>query len=42
MDRAYREVSLLATTQKISMRNAAHVIGVGRVADAHQTRGLYP
>jgi glutamate dehydrogenase (NAD(P)+) len=42
MDRAYREVSLLATTQKISMRNAAHVIGVGRVADAHRTRGLYP
>ncbi|MCK9874427.1 Glu/Leu/Phe/Val dehydrogenase [Frankia sp. AgPm24] len=42
MERAYSEVAMLATTQGISMRNAAHCIGVSRVAEAHRTRGLYP
>ncbi|WP_261567392.1 Glu/Leu/Phe/Val family dehydrogenase [Frankia gtarii] len=42
MERAYGEVAMLATTQGISMRKAAHIIGVSRVAEAHQTRGLYP
>jgi len=42
MERAYGEVAMLATTQGISMRSAAHIIGVSRVAEAHRTRGLYP
>ena len=42
MHRAYDEVSTTAAAQSISMRSAAHVIAVGRVADAHRTRGLYP
>jgi glutamate dehydrogenase (NAD(P)+) len=42
MERAYGEVSELATEQGLSLRTAAQVIGVGRVADAHRTRGLYP
>lgn len=42
MERAYAEVSDLAADRKISMRTAAQVIGVGRVAEAHRTRGLYP
>lgn len=42
MERAYSEVAMLATTQGVSMRQAAHIIGVSRVAEAHQTRGLYP
>ncbi|WP_261554274.1 Glu/Leu/Phe/Val family dehydrogenase [Frankia tisae] len=42
MERAYGEVAMLATTQGVSMRAAAHIIGVSRVAEAHQTRGLYP
>ena len=42
MERAYAEVSELATEQGLSLRTAAQVIGVGRVADAHRTRGLYP
>ncbi|MGB8650044.1 MAG: Glu/Leu/Phe/Val dehydrogenase [Mycobacteriales bacterium] len=42
MEGAYDQVSSLAREQKLSLRTAAQVIGVGRVADAHRTRGLYP
>jgi glutamate dehydrogenase (NAD(P)+) len=42
VERAYGEVSTLATDKDVSLRTAAHVIGVGRVAEVHQTRGLYP
>lgn len=42
MERAYGEVSTLARERKISLRTAAQVIAVGRVAEAHRTRGLYP
>ena len=42
MERSYGEVSALAAEKGISLRTAAQVIGVGRVADAHRTRGLYP
>jgi glutamate dehydrogenase (NAD(P)+) len=42
MDTAYDEVATLAATHKLSLRSAAQMIGVGRVADAHRTRGLYP
>ncbi len=42
MERAYDEISTLAAAEGLSLRIAAQVIGVGRVADAHRTRGLYP
>jgi glutamate dehydrogenase (NAD(P)+) len=42
MERAYGEVSELATEQGLSLRTAAQVIGVGPVAAAPRTRGLYP
>jgi glutamate dehydrogenase (NAD(P)+) len=42
MDGAYAEVSMLAADQGVSLRTAAQMIGVGRVAEAHRTRGLYP
>jgi glutamate dehydrogenase (NAD(P)+) len=42
MDSSYGEVSALAAERGISLRTAAQVIAVGRVAEAHQTRGLYP
>jgi glutamate dehydrogenase (NAD(P)+) len=42
MERAYAQVSALATERKVSLRTAAQMIGVGRVAEAHRTRGLYP
>jgi glutamate dehydrogenase (NAD(P)+) len=42
MERAYEEVSALAEEKGLSMRQAAQVIGIGRVAEAHRTRGLFP
>lgn len=42
MEGAYGEVRSLATDRALTLRQAAHVIGVGRVAEAHQMRGLYP
>lgn len=42
MERAFNEVHALATEKGLTMRQAAHWIGVGRVAEAHQTRGLFP
>lgn len=42
MERSYAQVSDLAAERKVSMRIAAQMIGVGRVAEAHRTRGLYP
>ena len=42
MEAAYDEVSALGAERGVSLRTAAQMIGVGRVADAHRTRGLYP
>jgi glutamate dehydrogenase (NAD(P)+) len=42
LERSYAEVSALAEEQGVSLRTAAQMIGVGRVAEAHRTRGLYP
>jgi glutamate dehydrogenase (NAD(P)+) len=42
MERAFHEVYELASSKGLSMRQAAHWIGVGRVAEAHLTRGLFP
>ena len=42
MERAFAEVHSMARAKGLSMRQAAHWIGVGRVAEAHLTRGLFP
>jgi glutamate dehydrogenase (NAD(P)+) len=42
MERAYGQVAELAADRGLTLREAAHVIGVGRVAEAHRTRGLFP
>jgi glutamate dehydrogenase (NAD(P)+) len=42
MEQAYAEVSACAQERGLSMRESAQVIGVGRVADAHRMRGLFP
>jgi len=42
MTTAYAEVAALARAESISLREAALVIGVRRVAEAHLIRGLYP
>ena len=42
MMKSFREVEHMATDKKVSWREAAHMIGVARVAEAHRLRGLYP
>lgn len=42
MKKAFREVIAIATEKKIDLRTAATVLGVKRVAEAIQMRGLYP
>jgi glutamate dehydrogenase (NAD(P)+) len=40
--RAINEVSENASSKRVTWREAANMIGVGRVAEAHRLRGLYP
>ena len=42
MEGAYEEVYSFAMEKGLSLRQAAQWIGVGRVAEAHLTRGLFP
>ncbi|MDQ4095529.1 MAG: Glu/Leu/Phe/Val dehydrogenase [Actinomycetota bacterium] len=42
MESAFVQVHDLAESKGLTMRQAAHWIGVGRVAEAHLTRGLFP
>ncbi len=40
--KAFHEVEQMATNRKVTWREAAHMLGVARVAQAHKLRGLYP
>ena len=40
--RAINEVADNSSSKKVTWREAANMIGVGRVAEAHRLRGLYP
>lgn len=42
MEGAFAEVKSMSAERGLTLREAAHVIGVGRVAEAHSMRGLYP
>ncbi len=42
MVRSFSQVSNLVTTRELTFRMAAYSIGVGRVAEAHKLRGLFP
>ncbi len=42
MMKAFKEVESTAELQNITWREAALILGVGRVAEAHRLRGLYP
>lgn len=42
IERAFAEVYQLAIDKDMTLRQAAHWVGVGRVAEAHLTRGLFP
>jgi glutamate dehydrogenase (NAD(P)+) len=40
--KSVREVEAMADSQKVTWREAAMMLGVSRVAEAHKLRGLYP
>jgi glutamate dehydrogenase (NAD(P)+) len=42
MLKAFAEVRQVVKENRVSWRDAAMMIGVGRVAEAHKLRGLYP
>jgi glutamate dehydrogenase (NAD(P)+) len=42
MEQSYVDVLATAESREVTMRTAATMLGVGRVAEAHATRGLYP
>jgi len=42
MIKALKEVESMATSKGVTWRDSALMIGVGRVAEAHHLRGLYP
>ena len=42
MVNAFNEVLMIAQREKVSMRMAAYMLGVGKVAEAMKLRGLYP
>ena len=42
MTRAFRDVLKIQMERKVSMRLAANIVGIGRVAEAVKIRGLYP
>jgi glutamate dehydrogenase (NAD(P)+) len=42
MEESYIAVLDLAQDRKVTMRQAATILGVSRVAEAHTTRGLFP
>ena len=42
MEESYVSVLELAEDRKVTMRQAATILGVSRVAEAHTTRGLFP
>ena len=42
MQRSFKEVMGISISKKISMRTAALVLGIGRVAEATKLRGIYP
>jgi glutamate dehydrogenase/leucine dehydrogenase len=42
MVKAFKEVLAISRERKIDMRTAAWILGVGRVAEAQQIRGLWP
>jgi glutamate dehydrogenase (NAD(P)+) len=42
MERTFDEVAALAEERRVRLRLAALALGIGRVADAHRARGLFP
>jgi glutamate dehydrogenase (NAD(P)+)/glutamate dehydrogenase (NADP+) len=42
MKTAFRDVLKIHMDHKVPMRTAANMLGIGRVAEAVQIRGIYP
>ncbi|GGL02246.1 Glu/Leu/Phe/Val family dehydrogenase [Planomonospora parontospora] len=42
MESSFDAVAATSAERGVTLRQAAHIIGVGRVAEAHRMRGLYP
>ncbi len=42
MSRAYQSVARTADDHNVSLRTAAHILAISRVADATRTRGIFP
>jgi glutamate dehydrogenase (NAD(P)+) len=42
MKRAFSETYAIAQEQRVSMRTAAYILGIGRVAEAKRLRGIFP
>ncbi len=42
MESAFHEVHQIAEKERVNMRTAAYILGVGRVARAMELRGIYP
>ncbi len=42
LERSFEEVLKISKDKKVSLRMAAYILAVGRVAKAHELRGIYP
>jgi glutamate dehydrogenase (NAD(P)+) len=42
VDNAFHEVLEVSQREKVDMRTAAHILAVGRIAQAMTLRGIYP
>jgi glutamate dehydrogenase (NAD(P)+) len=42
MEKSYKDVLAMAEERKVTTRTGATILGVGRVAEAHKLRGLFP
>ncbi|HYC49885.1 MAG TPA: hypothetical protein VEB19_02125 [Gemmatimonadaceae bacterium] len=41
MTRSFDDVLRLASQHRVTLRTAAYMLGIGRVATAHRLRGVY-
>jgi glutamate dehydrogenase (NAD(P)+) len=42
LSKAFHEVQAISTKQRVDMRTAASILGIGRVAEATRLRGIFP
>ena len=42
MVKAFNDVLMIAKRHNISMRRAAYILAIGKIAEAYETLGLFP